>query len=99
VQVKRPVPESTSGNDALIPTMTTLQINGGRKSKLRPGDMLGALTADGGVEGNAVGSIDLLDACCFVAIRSAQASAALRQLSGRPIKGRRSAESHSETGI
>ena len=87
--VQRPVPESGSGNDALVPTMTTLQINGGRKNKLRPGDILGALTADGGIEGNAVGSIDLLDACCFVAIRSAQASVALRQLSGRSIKGRK----------
>jgi ATP-independent RNA helicase DbpA len=87
--VQRPVPGSGSGNDALVPTMTTLQINGGRKNKLRPGDILGTLTADGGIEGNAVGSIDLLDACCFVAIRSAQASVALRQLSGRSIKGRK----------
>ena len=87
--VQRPVPGSGSDNDALVPTMTTLQINGGRKNKLRPGDILGTLTADGGIEGNAVGSIDLLDACCFVAIRSAQASVALRQLSGRSIKGRK----------
>ena len=86
---EHPVPEPGSGNDALKPTMTTLQINGGRKNKLRPGDILGALTADGGVAGNVVGSIDLLDASCFVAIRSAQASAALRQLSDRPIKGRK----------
>jgi ATP-independent RNA helicase DbpA len=86
---QRPVPNSGGNNKALTPTMTTLQISGGRKNKLRPGDILGALTADGGVAASAVGSIDLLDACCFVAIRSAQASKALRFVSGRPIKGRR----------
>lgn len=86
---QRPLPAPGKSNDALKPTMTTLQINGGRKNKLRPGDILGALTAEGGVAGDVVGSIDLLDACCFIAIRSDQASAALRQLSGRPVKGRK----------
>jgi len=86
---ERPVPGASRRNDALRPTMTTLQIGGGRKNKLRPGDILGALTAEGGVDGSAVGSIDLLDACCYVAIRSASATAALRQLSARPIKGRK----------
>ena len=87
--VRHPVPEPTGNNDALTPSMTTLQISGGRKNKLRPGDILGALTADGGIKGSAVGSIDLLDTCCYVAVDSALASAAQRQLSDRPIKGRK----------
>jgi ATP-independent RNA helicase DbpA len=87
--VQRAVPDAGKNNAALIPTMTTLQIGGGRRNKLRPGDILGALTADGGIKGSAVGSIDLLDASCYVAIHSAQAAAAQRQLSGRPIKGRK----------
>jgi ATP-independent RNA helicase DbpA len=87
--MQRPVPASSGTSNALLPAMTTLQINGGRKNKLRPGDILGALTADGGVKGSAVGSIDLLDTCCFVAIRNAQAATAQRQLSVRPIKGRK----------
>ncbi|MFA7290738.1 MAG: ATP-dependent RNA helicase DbpA, partial [Rhodocyclaceae bacterium] len=38
-----------SGNDApLVPPMVTLQILGGRKDKIRPGDVLGALTGEAG---------------------------------------------------
>jgi ATP-independent RNA helicase DbpA len=84
-----PVPDSGSDNMALVPTMTTLQIGGGRKNKLRPGDILGALTANGTIEGSAVGSIDLLDTCCYVAVRREHAPTAQRQLSDRPIKGRK----------
>jgi ATP-independent RNA helicase DbpA len=69
--------------------MTTLRVQGGRKQKLRPGDLLGALTAAGGVSGKSVGSIDLFDVCAYVAIRREDARAALQQLSSRPIKGRK----------
>jgi ATP-independent RNA helicase DbpA len=69
--------------------MTTIRINGGRKNKLRPGDLLGALTAEDGVSSEAVGSIDLFDTYSYVAVRNAQVADALRQLSSRPIKGRR----------
>jgi ATP-independent RNA helicase DbpA len=83
-----PIPDSKSIADALLPAMTTIQISGGRKNKLRPGDLLGALTAAGGVPGDAVGSIDLFDDYCFVAVRNAVVTKALRQLTNRPIKGR-----------
>ena len=69
--------------------MTTIQIGGGRKNKLRPGDLLGALTAEGGVPGEAVGSIDLFDTYSYIAVRNAQLKEALWQLANRPIKGRR----------
>jgi len=83
-----PIPDSKSMADALLPAMTTIQVSGGRKNKLRPGDLLGALTAAGGVPGDAVGSIDLFDDYCFVAVRNAVVTKALRQLANRPIKGR-----------
>ena len=69
--------------------MTTVQISGGRKNKLRPGDLLGALTAQGGIPGSAVGSIDLFDAYCYVAIENAHVTKALHQLGDQPIKGRK----------
>lgn len=74
--------------DAMSPAMTTIQINGGRRNKLRPGDLLGALTADGGVQGKSVGSIDLFDTYSYVAIRNAQVPNAIQQLAIRSIKGR-----------
>lgn len=45
----RGIPDAARSADPLLPAMTTIQISGGRKNKLRPGDLLGALTAPGGV--------------------------------------------------
>lgn len=86
---KHPVPSQVQDPDPLVPAMTTLQINGGRKNKLRPGDLLGALTAEGGVAGSSVGKIDLFDNTTFVAVTRADAQKALEQLNSRPIKTRR----------
>jgi ATP-independent RNA helicase DbpA len=69
--------------------MTTIQISAGRKNKLRPGDLLGALTAQGGIPGDAVGKIDLFDNVSYVAVRNKYVSKAVRQLSDRTIKGRK----------
>ncbi|MEE8305806.1 MAG: ATP-dependent RNA helicase DbpA, partial [Gammaproteobacteria bacterium] len=82
------IPDSKGSADALVPAMTTLQISGGRRNKLRPGDLLGALTASGGVPGAAVGSIDLFDDYSYVAVLNTVVSKAVRQLANRPIKGR-----------
>lgn len=86
---QRGIPDANRGEDKLVPKMTTLQIGGGRKNKLRPGDLLGALTADGGVPGMSVGSIDLFDTSAYVAVENAQVAKALKQLTTRPIKGRK----------
>lgn len=85
----RGIPDAKRGDDKLSPEMQTIQISGGRKNKLRPGDILGALTAQGGIPGSAVGSIDLFDTYGYVAVQNAHASKAARQLSDRPIKGRK----------
>ena len=86
---QRGIPDAKRGDETLIPLMTTIQISGGRKNKLRPGDLLGALTAQGGIPGDAVGSIDLFDTVGFVAVQNKHVPKALRQLSDRPIKGRK----------
>jgi ATP-independent RNA helicase DbpA len=85
---QRGIPDAKRGDEKLVPTMTTIQISGGRKNKLRPGDLLGALTAQGGIPGAAVGSIDLFDSYAYVAIQNAYAQKAQRQLNDRPIKGK-----------
>lgn len=86
---QRGIPDAKRGDETLTPLMTTIQIGGGRKNKLRPGDLLGALTAQGGIPGDAVGSIDLFDTVAYVAIQNKHVPKALRQLSDRPIKGRK----------
>ena len=72
--------------------MKTLQILAGRKEKIRPGDVLGALT---GVEGGAaytvdqIGKIQVTEFCTFVAVTRDIALAACAKLNASKIKGKR----------
>lgn len=73
---------------AYRPPMVTLQIDGGKRDKLRPGDLLGALTKDGGLDGDAVGKIRITPTTTYVAIRRASAEDALRAVEHGKVKGR-----------
>jgi ATP-dependent RNA helicase DbpA len=82
----------TVSNDAinnLEPTMTTLLISGGRKDKVRAGDILGALTANAKITGQQIGKIDILDVISYVAVDKKIAKQALNVLSEGKIKGRK----------
>jgi len=72
----------------LRPPMVTLCINGGRKDKVRPGDILGALTSGSGIAGDQVGKIDIFDRQAYVAIERSMVDKALQQLSTGKMKGR-----------
>ncbi|UXI70501.1 ATP-dependent RNA helicase DbpA [Tahibacter amnicola] len=74
-------------NGVLAP-MVTLVFDAGRKDKLRPGDILGALTGSAGLPGDAVGKIAIFDTRAYVAIQRNQADKALEQLRAGKIKGR-----------
>lgn len=71
-----------------VPPMVTLCIDGGRRNKLRPGDILGALTGEGGIAGSEVGKIDLFDTQSYVAIARQSVEMALTCLGKNRIKGR-----------
>ncbi|KGE02751.1 ATP-dependent RNA helicase DbpA [Pseudohaliea rubra] len=68
--------------------MATLELNAGRKQKLRPGDLLGALTGEAGLAGDDIGRIDILDTRSFVAVDRSVAKQALRFLAEGKVKGR-----------
>ncbi len=68
--------------------MVTLQISGGKKQKLRPGDILGALTGQNGIAGEQVGKIHILDNWAYVAVGREVIKTALSKLSGGKLKGR-----------
>ena len=70
------------------PSMATLQIDGGKKQKIRPGDLLGALTGANGIEGSAVGKISIFDRTAYVAIKRTASKQALAVLNAGKIKGR-----------
>ncbi len=69
--------------------MITLQILGGRKDKMRPGDVLGALTGDVGLDARLIGKINVGDYTTHVAIARSHADTALQRLAQGKIKGRK----------
>jgi ATP-independent RNA helicase DbpA len=73
----------------LMPPMATLQIVGGRKDKIRPGDVLGALTGDAGFAGSQVGKISVNEFSTYVAVDRQIANEAVKRLSAGKIKGKR----------
>jgi len=67
----------------------TLCINGGRKDKIRPTDILGALTANPDIQGHQIGKINIFDRQAYVAVDRNIGKTALQILSEGKIKGRR----------
>jgi ATP-independent RNA helicase DbpA len=72
----------------LIPSMTTICFDAGRKDKLRPGDIVGALTAGVGLAKDEVGKINVFDRRAYVAIANKQAKYVVSELQTKKIKGR-----------
>ena len=80
--------QAAAAKEPLLPPMVTLQILGGRKEKIRAGDVLGALTKDLGFAAAQIGKIDINDFSCYVAVERGIADAALRKLNAGKVKGR-----------
>lgn len=70
------------------PPMATLQIDGGKRQKVRPGDILGALTSQEGLSGSDVGKIHIFDHCAYVAVRRSELKTALYKIEQGKLKGR-----------
>jgi len=68
--------------------MATLVIDGGKKAKMRPGDVLGAMTGDMGLNGADIGKITVHPAHVYVAVRQSIARQAWKQLQSGKIKGK-----------
>ncbi|QYD68985.1 ATP-dependent RNA helicase DbpA [Paraburkholderia edwinii] len=82
--------KSTGANgEHLLPPMETLQILGGRKEKIRPGDVLGALTGDAGFDGTQIGKINVTEFSTYVAVERGIAREALRKLNAGKLKGKK----------
>jgi ATP-independent RNA helicase DbpA len=84
-----PLPsESLLDKPARKPLMATLKIDGGKKQKLRPGDIVGALTGESGIPGDAVGKINVAANWSYVAVKLNLVKPALKKLSNGKLKGR-----------
>jgi ATP-independent RNA helicase DbpA len=75
-------------NYCLRGAMATVQIDAGRKQKIRPGDVLGALTGDAALDVKAIGKIAIADNVTHVAISRAALRQAMSYLSQGKVKGR-----------
>ncbi len=78
----------TDDMGSLMPPMVTLHIQGGRKEKIRPGDVLGALTADLGYTRGQIGKIDVNEFSTYVAVERAVAHEAAGRLNNGRVKGK-----------
>jgi ATP-dependent RNA helicase DbpA len=74
--------------DPLVPPMQTIQILGGRKEKIRPGDVLGALTKDLGFAGAQIGKINVNEFATYVAVERGIAAKVVAKLAGGKVKGK-----------
>jgi len=83
---KRPRLDRHGPTDA---TMTRIVLGAGRRAGLRPKDLVGAITGEAGVEGSAVGAIDIGDDSSIVEVAVEVASRVVRALRGARIKGTR----------
>jgi len=74
--------------EPLVAPMKSVCIMGGKKDKLRPGDLLGALTGDVGLRKDQVGKINVFEFFTFVALARDIADSAAQKLAQSNIKGR-----------
>jgi ATP-independent RNA helicase DbpA len=90
VSVETLPPSDPRGGASLESTWETLYISAGRKDKMRPGDILGALTGEaGGLNATDVGKIEIHDHHAYVAVSKSIVRVALQRLSEGRIKGRK----------
>ncbi len=75
-------------NPIATPSMATLQIDGGKRRKIRSGDILGALTGANGIAGSQVGKINIFTHWAYVAVTRDAAGVALNRLNEGKLKGR-----------
>lgn len=86
--VKELPPEELFSQAPSRARMSTLRIEGGKKQKLRPGDLVGALTKGDGIVGNQLGKIQIMDNWSYIAIERGIAKSALSKINDGKIKGK-----------
>ncbi len=80
---------TTTDSSITPPKMTTLRLDAGKKDKIRPGDILGALTKDAGLQSDVIGKIDIAATWSYVSINRSSAENARRYFKTGKLKGRK----------
>lgn len=79
-----PVPETAGA----VPSWAKLFVSVGERDGLRAGDLLGAITGEAGLEGRAVGKIDIHESHTLVEVHDTVAQKVIKALNGTSIRGR-----------
>jgi ATP-independent RNA helicase DbpA len=82
------LPARNKTNVMPVPVMRTLVIDAGRQDKLRPGDIVGALTGEGGLQKEQIGKIDVFATRAYVGIAHDVIDTVMARLRGGKIKGK-----------
>jgi len=88
VSTKELPPIESLGQKPARSLMSTLRIEGGKRQKLRPGDLVGALTKGQDINGAQLGKIQILDNWTYVAVERDIAKSALQKITNGQIKGK-----------
>ncbi|QJW45710.1 DEAD/DEAH box helicase [bacterium BFN5] len=75
-------------SESLNKQITRIRVNAGKKTKMRPGDILGAITAIPGIHGGDIGIIDVQETCSYVEILGDKGNLVLEALLSTKIKGK-----------
>jgi superfamily II DNA/RNA helicase len=86
---KRAVIRKTNKAAKINKEITRIRINAGKKKKIRPGDIMGALTHIEGIEADQIGIIDVQDTCTYVEIFEGKGMMAFKGLQNSTIKGKK----------
>lgn len=70
------------------PGMIRLFVSVGRKDRVQPRDIVGAIAGEAGIPGRVIGSIDIFDAYSFVDVPERDARRVVEAMSGNTIKGK-----------
>ena len=81
--------ERLKHNDLYTPKYITLKIDGGKKDKLRPGDIVGAITATKEIKGSEIGDISVTAIRSYVAVEREKAKKAFHLLRDHKMKNRK----------
>jgi len=71
------------------PPMMTLFISGGKRDKLRPGDIVGAIVGESKIDFSNIGDISITNVTSYVAIKADQAKHVCNRLNAGKIKNRK----------
>ena len=68
--------------------MARLFLNLGKKDRIRPNDIVGAIAGETGVPGKSIGGIDIFDNFSFVDVPQKDADHVIRVMKNNTIKGK-----------